>query len=181
AMATNHERLRVLFARPELRRLLDRLQQWRESGRNLTGTLTLTTALAEERRAIDQLLRRPTSHGARLTIPLDALVEELKVAQLASSWAEVLEVVCGPPDPGRAAARAHALAWDELWRRAMNLDDKCSTIVPKWIEQLKREGVLKRLSGDRPHQAEIWIRQAVELFRQLPLENEPLAGVAARL
>ncbi len=180
-MSANPERLRSLFGRPELRRLVKRLCERRELGRPLTGKLTLEAALPEERRAVDQLLRRVTTTGASLSIPLDALLGELRRAQIAGSWAEVLDIVCGPPDPHRAAGAAKSKAWEEVWSDALALASKTSPIVSVWLDQLRRGGLLKRLSSDEPTNAAIWIRQAIDLFRQLPFDGEPLASLAARL
>jgi uncharacterized protein (TIGR02679 family) len=180
-MSANPERLRALFSRPELQRLVKRLNERRELGRSLTGTITLESALPEERRAVDQLLRRVTTKGASLGIPLDTLLGELRKAQLADSWAEVLDALCGPPDPRRAASAAKSKAWGEVWDRALAMSSNASPMVLVWLEGLRRDGLLKRLSGDEAQSAAVWIRQAIDLFRQLPLDGEPLAAIAARL
>lgn len=181
AMSPNPERLRSLFGRPELQRLMKRLCERRELGRPLTGTVTIEDALPEERRAIDQLLRRATTTGASLGIPLDTLLGEIRKAQLANSWTEVLEVACGPPDPQRAVSAAKSKAWEEMWSQALALCSDASPRVLVWLEQLRRDGLLKRLSGDEPGDAAVWVSQAVDLFRQLPLDGELLASLAARL
>jgi uncharacterized protein (TIGR02679 family) len=180
-MSANPDRLRVLFSRPELQRLVKRLCERRELGRSLTGTLTLEAALPEERRAIDQLLRRATTTGASLGIPLDRLLTQLRTAHIADSWPEILDVLCGLPDPHRALTAAKLRSWEDLWDRARTTLPSELPVVLEWLEQLRRDGLLKRLSRDEPEVADIWISQAVDLFRQLPLDDEPLARLAARL
>lgn len=180
-MSADPNRIQTLFQRPGLQRLLKRLCERRELGRPLTGILTLEAVLPEERRAIDQLLRRATTNGASLSIPLDALLLQLRTAELADSWMEVLDIVCGPPDPQRIAAAATARAWEELWANAVTKLSSGPSTLLDWLEQLRRDGLLKRLSCDKPKDAEIWISQAANLFHQLPLDGEPLASVAARL
>lgn len=177
-MEPQRERLQALFGRPELRRLVERLNERRELGRPLTGTLTLDTPTAEERRAVDQLLRRATSTGASLSVSPEALLVQLRAAGLAHSWEEVLEAVCGQPDPARALAAAHAQAWEDLWNRQKG------TIGPSlhiWLDQLRRDGLLKRLSGGDADVAGRWLDQAVAVLRQSPFEDEPIASVAARI
>lgn len=181
AMSANPDRLRALFGRPELQRLLKRLCERRELGRPLTGTLTLEAALPEERRTIDQLLRRATTSGASLGVPLDALLRQLRAAQLADSWTDILEIVCGPPDPQRIVIAARAKAWEELWARVLASSSNEPPFVLNWLKQLRRDGLLKRLSRDEPKTAEGLVRQSVDLFGQLPLDDEPLARLAARL
>ena len=180
-MSASPERLRRLFARPELQRLVKRLCERRELGRPLTGTLTLDAALPGERRAVDQLLRRVTTTGSSLGVPLDTLLGELRTAELADSWEEILDVVCGPVDPQRAASAANAKAWEHVWDNALASYPNASATVPVWLEHLRRDGLLKRLSRDEPQTAATWIRQAIDLFTQLPLAGEPLASVAARI
>jgi uncharacterized protein (TIGR02679 family) len=181
ALSANHDRLRVLFGRPELQRLVKRLCERRELGRPLTGTVTLDAALPDERRAIDQLLRRATTTGASLGIPLDKLLRQLRTAQIADSWSEILDVLCGPPDPHRALAAAKFKSWEELWNRVRTMRSSEIPMVLEWLEQLRRDGLLKRLSCNEPKVADLWISQAIDLFRQLPLDDEPLARLAARL
>ena len=183
-MSANIERLRSLFARPELQRLVNRLRERRELGRAFSGTITLPNALADERRAVDQLLRRTTTSGLNLGIPLDSLLQQLRRAQLADSWSEFLDVVCGPPDPDRAIAAEKSRSWESLWSRAASLPSNNrakSQEWLEWLERLRRTGLLKRLSCDNPSQAEEWLIQAGAVLSQLPLDNELLASLAARL
>ncbi|ACB73827.1 TIGR02679 family protein [Opitutus terrae] len=177
-MSPQRERLQALFGRPELRRLIERLNERRELGRPLTGTLTLDTPSVEERRAVDQLLRRATSTGASLSVSPEALLIQLRTAGLANTWEEVLEAVCGQPDPTRALAAANAQAWEDLWKRVKG------TVGPSlhiWLDQLRRDGLLKRLSEGNADIAGHWVDQAVAVLRQMPFEDEPIASVAARL
>jgi uncharacterized protein (TIGR02679 family) len=180
-MSANSDRLRLLFSRPELQRLVKRLCERRELGRPLTGTLILEAALPQERRAIDQLLRRATTTGASLGVPLDTLLRQLRTAHIADSWPEILDVMCGAPDPNRALIAAKLRSWEELWNHARTTLPSEFPVILKWLEQLRRDGLLKRLSRDEPEAAGVWITQAVDLFRQLPFNDEPLARLAARL
>jgi uncharacterized protein (TIGR02679 family) len=180
-MSANPDRLRILFGRPGLQRLVKRLCERREVGRPLTGTLTLEAALPDERRAIDQLLRRATTTGASLGIPLDKLLRQLRTAHIADSWPEIVDVLCGPPDPHRALTAAKLKSWEELWNRARTMPSSDLPMVLEWLEQLRRDGLLKRLSCDEPKVADVWLSQAIDLFRLLPLDGEPLARLAARL
>lgn len=86
-MLTNQDRIRALFDRPELERFVNRLRQRRDAGQSLTGSLTLGAVSPDERRVIDQLLRRPTSAGASLRISLDTLLRQIRISQIAGSWA----------------------------------------------------------------------------------------------
>src|SRR3989442_7264447 len=142
-MPPERERLQAVFGRPEFGRLLQRLNERRELGRPLSGTLTLDAPTSEERRAIDQLLRRSTSSGASLTVSPEALLTQLRAAGLAESWDEVLDTLCGRPDQSRLVAVAQAAAWEVLWSR---IKAAVESSLQVWLEQLRRDGQLKRLS-----------------------------------
>jgi uncharacterized protein (TIGR02679 family) len=180
SMSANHDRVRSLFGRPGLQRLSQRLRERRDQGRPLSGTLTLENVAPDERRAIDQVLRRPTTRGTTLRVPLDAALRQLKKANLANSWNDVLDLLFGPPNPSRTAAVANSKAWEDLWNRAPALLPNIEAAFSKWLEQMKRDGLLKRLSCDRPEQAEVWLTQACRLLQYVPLQDEPIAKVAAR-
>jgi uncharacterized protein (TIGR02679 family) len=180
-MPADGKRLRSFFGRPGFQRLLERLRLRRDLGRPLAGTLALEAALPEERRAIDQLLRRTTSTGATLTVPLDSVLQQLRASNLADNWEDVVDLVCGPPDQARVLAIAKDAAWAELWKTAGPALPLAGFASPLWMEQLRRTGLLKRLSRDEPSTAERWLRQAALLLGQLPLDEKPLATVAAQL
>lgn len=177
-MKPQRERLQALFGRPELRRLIERLNERRELGRPLAGMITLDAPTAEERRAVDQLLRRATSSGASLSVSPEALLVQVRTAGLANTWEEVLEAVCGQPDPERARAAAQAQAWEGLWSRLNGTADPSLHI---WLDQLRRDGLLKRLSEGDADIAGRWLDQAVVVLQQMPFADEPIASVAARL
>src|SRR3989442_2933986 len=177
-MPSERERLRAVFGRPEFGRLLQRLNERRELGRPLSGTLTLDAPTSEERRAIDQLLRRATSSGASLTVSPEALLMQLRTAGLANSWDEVLDTLCGRPDRSRALAAASAEAWEHLWSR---MKGTVGQSLQVWLGQLRRDGLLKRLSEGDVTVAERWLHNAVLLLQQAPFDDEPIASVAARL
>ena len=177
-MTPQLKRLRTLFGRPELRRLIERLNERRELGRPFTGTITLDTPSSEERRAIDQLLRRTTSAGATLSVSPEALLVQLRTAGLANSWEEVLEAVCGKPDSSRAIAAANVQAWESFWNR---LTQSVGPSLQIWLDQLRRDGLLKRLTEGDVDIAIRWLDQAVAILSQAPFGDEPIASVAARL
>jgi uncharacterized protein (TIGR02679 family) len=179
-MAPDQERLRKFFDRPGLKRLVERLLIRRDRGDSLNGVLTLDRVQSGERRAIDDILRRKTTTGAKMSVPLDLVLNQLIVARLADSWEEVLHALFGPPDPTRIIKALRTQAWDELWNRGAALPSK-GFVSCIWFERLRRDGSLRRLSHDDPQRALTWITQAMELAALLPLESEPLASVAARV
>jgi uncharacterized protein (TIGR02679 family) len=177
-MPLERERLQAVFGRPEFGRLLQRLNERRELGRPLSGTLTLDAPTSEERRAIDQLLRRSTSSGASITVSPEALLTQLRAAGLAESWDEVLDTLCGRPDQSRLVAAAQAEAWEFLWSR---MKAAVASSLQVWLEQLRRDGLLKRLSEGNVVLAERWLDNAILVLQQMPFDDEPIASVAARL
>lgn len=50
-----------------------------------------------------------------------------------------------------------------------------------WLEQLRRDGLLKRLSEGNAALAGRWLDNAALALQEMPLDDEPIASVAARL
>jgi len=177
------QKIRATLGIPELRRLIDRLCERRDAARPLAGVVTLQNVTAEERRAIDQLLRRAPTSGAQIAIPLDALLARLQNAGLADDWATILTALRGPPDTARFEALARKTAWSQLWENIRQTIPPApeKTFLVQWLEQLKHDGTLKRLANGDPEFASTLLRQSLSIIEQLPAQEELLAGFAARV
>lgn len=177
-MTTHSDRLRTLFDGPGWTRFIDRLDERRAAGRPLESMVVLDAPTPEERRAVDRLLRRPTTAGSSLTIVPAAVLAELRAAGLSHSWSEILEALRGPADTSAQEAACEAEAWNELWRQATVSG---GTTLAEWLERLRQDGLLKRLCVGNRSDAKRWLDSAIVILLGVPYADEPLSGVAARV
>jgi uncharacterized protein (TIGR02679 family) len=173
-------RLRATLGDPRLARLLAALRRRLEFGEALDGVLTLTRATADERAAVDELLGRPPSRGATLTLDLDRLAVALREAGVCESLRSGVEALTGPVENRRAAEQRRDAAWKELWRET---GDALATraALCAWLEELARSGAVKRLCDGDPWAAAEVLRALVRVVAALPARAEPLASLSARI
>ena len=182
-MNRTREPLRNIFATPGWARFIGILREHRDAGRPFPAAITLSDPTDEERRRQAALLRLKTpSKANRLRYDLAAISQALAHAGLPPKWEELLDIVCGPVPPEALAARASTQAWRDFWPEASE------TIVhfpfpgsAEWLESLRRDGTLKRLSSGDASLAARWLELSAKLLQSLPLpEEQPLAQTAAR-
>ncbi|MEX1176884.1 MAG: TIGR02679 family protein [Nitriliruptor sp.] len=171
----DRERLRALLDGDDLAWLRDRVHRRLEAGRGSMGTVTLTDPSAGQRAAIDRLLGRRPSSGARVTVPLDVVDAVLREAGICTGLREAIEVLDGPVVDRAGQRRTTAQAWgtvtaglagDEAWQRG-------------WRDDLVGSGLLRRLADD-PEHATILLERIRRVLRALPATGIPLAHLAAR-
>ena len=177
---TDLPRLRATLGAPELKRLVDALQSRLERGRPLTGGLTLDTASASERMAVDGLLGRVTTRGASLGIDLDFLAATLNEAGICATLAEAVQALRGPIHNRRALAAEIEVAWEKVYTKAAKDLAPWPTLIP-WLDELFASGTIKRLGSADPVKAERLLDELTIVAKALPAEVEPLATFAARL
>lgn len=174
-------RLRASLGQPTLGRFVLALRRRLERGRSLRGRITLSGATDEERAALDAILgRRPTS-GSALSVDLEVLSASLARAGLSPDLPTAIETLTGPvPNLAEQAAKLSA-AWESVWEEART--STAFARVPRlgvWLEEVRRSGLLKRLSDDDPEEAAQTLRDLVKLLALLPAKAEPLPLLAAR-
>jgi uncharacterized protein (TIGR02679 family) len=172
-------RLRATLGDPALARLVEALRRRIELGRPLTGSLTLPAASEAERRALDNLLGRPTTRGDSLRVDLDWLAETLSAAGICPSLRDAVDALVGPVRERRAEAAAEERAWLAVRERAVALLAEWPAMSP-WTEELFASGLLKRLAPD-PDEATTLLADIAALARVLPAGGELLAALAARI
>jgi uncharacterized protein (TIGR02679 family) len=177
------EKLRAIFSAPGWLRFIDMLVQYRDRGQPLPAVVTLSAPSADERRLHARLLRLSMPSTADpLRYELAKIAAALQGAQLPAEWTEILTIVRGPIASEKLAAQAIRLNWKGFWpQTAATLDRHPFAANCEWLESLRRDGTLRRLTkGDATFAAQL-VQRATRLLQALPLrEDQPLASVASR-
>ncbi len=175
--SVDSEKLRRLLGRPELERLLDRLQRHFELGGE-TGTAILLAGVAEEeRRAVETLLGRSVGRGRSLRIPLADLEQVLRQSGAAPDLRSAVAILRGPLRDRRAEREEPLAAWQAVFREAA--ETLADPGAAEWLARLRQDGLLKRLAGGDPQRGAELLRQATAILRELPARGISLGRLAA--
>ena len=158
--------------------LVRRARERLESGRPLTGTVTLAGATEEQRRAIERLTGRPARSGSSLSVSLADVDRILRVSGAApGGLAEAVPRLTGPiQDRGRERADL-AAAWQDAFA---TLDAVVAgrADLARWREWLGATGVARRLAPE-PARARLLLDQVAAVLRRLPSGGVPIGRLAA--
>ena len=174
-------RLRRLLGGEPLAWLVGRARERLESGRPLSGTVTLTGASAEQRQAVERLTGRPARSGVSLSVSLpgvDRILRESGAA--AGGLAEAVTRLTGPVrDRGRDRADT-AAGWAAAFAP---LDDAVAgraelAELAAWRGWLDATGVVRRLAP-APAAARPLLGQVAAVLRELPSPGMPIGRLAA--
>jgi uncharacterized protein (TIGR02679 family) len=171
-------RLRRLLGGETTAWLVQRVRDRLEFGRPLTGTVTLTDATVEQRRAVERLTGRPARSGASLSVSLPEIDRILRESGAApDGLAEAVTLLTGPlRDRNRDRADA-----DAAWVAAFEPLD--ATVAGRaelaaWRGWLDMTGVVRRLAPD-PAAAQALLVQVAAVLRRLPTRGMPIGRLAA--
>ncbi len=157
-----------------VRRARDRL----ESGRPLTGTVTLAGATADQRRAVERLTGRPPRSGTSLSVSLPEVDRVLRASGAApGGLAEAVVFLTGPlRDRSRERTDA-ASAWTAAFAP---LDDAVAgrPELAAWRAWLDATGVVRRLAP-APDAALALLNQVAAVLDRLPSRGIPIGRLAA--
>ncbi len=174
--AIDHARLKRIFDKPELARLLERLQTRFERG--IDGpTLTLPNPELAERKAITSLLGRPPGSGRSIRITIADLEGVIQRGELAPDLRTAVELLRGPLRDLASEKAAEQQAWQAVFD-AIEADVKPQGIEA-WLDKLRTDGLLKRLAKGDPNTATILLHQALGVISQLPGQGQTLSTLAA--
>lgn len=169
------QRLRSLLDCPELARIMQAVRVALERGG--AERVSIADPSEQERRALDELLGRRPSTGARLTLPLSQLEDTLKRAGLAPDLRTAMESLGGPLRNLGAERDERARAWRRVFDSQGAEAERLGAAT--WLATLEREGLLKRLAGPDYVRAETLLGQALDVLGRLPQRGMTLSTLAA--
>jgi uncharacterized protein (TIGR02679 family) len=176
--AEESARLRRLLGGEPTAWLVQRARDRLEAGRPLTGTVTLTDASTEQRRAVEVLTGRAPRAGASLSVSLSEVDQMLRESGAApGGLAEAVTRLTGPlRDRGRERADT-ATAWAAAFAA---LDETVASRpgLAAWRAWLDTTGVVRRLAPS-PDVALGLLGQVAAVLRRLPSPGIPLGRLAA--
>jgi uncharacterized protein (TIGR02679 family) len=178
ATAPDAARLRALFERPGLHWILDRLVERMSRGRPLLGTIVHAKSTPEERRALDDLLGRPSTRGHRLTLDLAELSQTLRNAGMAGQLEDAVVVIRGPVENQREQTDRRRDEWATLFASARSRVAEQPALL-EWVNALARDGTLKRLSHGDLAAAAILVEGALRVVLRSADQEILLANLAA--
>jgi uncharacterized protein (TIGR02679 family) len=174
------ERLGRLLGGAETAWLVERVRQRLERGRPLTGTVTLASASAAQRRAAELLLGRRAGVGQSLSVSLEEVDRMLRASGAAPEGLREAVVRLGGPLRDLAGEReAVASAWREAFAR---LDSVVSgrAELAGWRAWLESTGLVRRLAPD-PGQARELLDRLARVVERLPSPGLPIGRLAAQV
>jgi uncharacterized protein (TIGR02679 family) len=174
------ERLRRLLGGPETGWLVDRARRRLELGKPLTGSVTLSAASQEQRRAVERLLGRRAGTGSSLSVALDEVDRVLRGSGTSPGGLEAAVVLLRGPvrDLEREGAERAA-----AWRDAHAGLDAVVAGRPElsgWRSWLDATGLVRRITPG-PGEAAVVLDRLAALLRGLPSPGIPLGRLAAQI
>ncbi len=169
-------RLKRLFDKPELVRLVDRLQTRFERG-NDSPALTLANPDQAEHKAIASLLGRPIGRGRSIRINIADLEEIIQRAELAPDLRSAVERLRGPLKNLASEKATTQQTWQAVFETVET--EAKQPGIKTWLDKLRQDGLLKRLSKGDPDKATSLLHQALSVIRQLPGQGQTLSTLAA--
>jgi uncharacterized protein (TIGR02679 family) len=157
-----------------LRRARDRL----ETGRPLTGTVTLLSATPEQRRAVERLTGRPARSGESLSVSLAEVDRILRDSGVAPGGLSEAVTRLTSPLRDRSRERADlAAAWSAAFAPLDEAVAGRAELAP-WRGWLDATGVVRRLAPE-PDQARLLLAQVAAVLQRLPSRGVPIGRLAA--
>lgn len=167
-------RLRRLLDRPELQWLVMAARRRVENGGG--DRITARNLTESERAAVEGLLGRRPGRGQRIVLSLQEVEWVLRNAGAAPDLRTALEVLGGPLIDRRAEKATERHRWEAVWQEA---ETRAGGKLAPWVEELRRSGLLRRLSGRDPDAAEQLLRNAFLVLDRLPAGGQTLSTLAA--
>jgi uncharacterized protein (TIGR02679 family) len=175
---TDEARLRRLLGGEHVAWLLARVHRRLELGRPVTGTVTLTGASQEQRRAVERLLGRRAGTGASLTVSLDEVDVVVRASGVApDGLAAAVGVLLGPVTDRAAAEAREAAAWSTACAPLDELVDRRPELAA-WRTWLDATGMLRRVAP-APADAAPLVEALVRVLAALPSTGLALGRLAA--
>ncbi|MEU5877893.1 TIGR02679 family protein [Spirillospora sp. NPDC047279] len=177
-MSAEVDRLRRLLGGPDIAWLRARARRRLERGAPLTGTVTLTEATPEERRAVELLLGRRAGSGSSLSVSLDEVDRVLRASGASPGGLAAAVVLLDGPVRDLLRDRAESKA---AWQDAFAMLDRViadRTELDGWRAWLDSTGLVRRLTTG-PAEAGTVLGALATVLDRLPSPDVPLGRFAA--
>jgi len=172
------DRLRRLLGGEPLAWLVRRARDRLETGRPLTGTVTLPAATQEQRRAVERLTGRATRSGTSLSVSLPDVDRILRDSGIApGGLADAVPRLSGPLRDRHRERADLAAAWSAAFEELDAALDGRDELA-QWRTWLDATGVVRRLAPE-PGQARLLLAQVAAALGQLPSPGIPIGRLAA--
>jgi uncharacterized protein (TIGR02679 family) len=158
--------------------LVQRARDRLEAGRPLAGTVTLTNATAEQRRAVERLTGRTPRSGTSLSVSLPEVDRVLRESGAApGGLAEAVVLLTGPFLDRNRDRTEMASAWAAAFAP---LDDAVAgrAELAAWRGWLGSTGLVRRLAP-APEVALVLLDQVAAVLGRLPSRGIPIGRLAA--
>jgi uncharacterized protein (TIGR02679 family) len=172
------QRLHRLLGGEPMAWLVRRITERMATGRPLTGTVTLTDATAEQRRAAERLTGRAARSGASLSVSLDEVDRILRDSGAApGGLADAVILLTGPVQDRNQDRAARKAAWDAAFTPLDDAVDARQELAG-WRDWLVATGLVLRLASE-PDLARPLLAQVAAVLRRLPSRGVPIGRLAA--
>ncbi|MER5424344.1 TIGR02679 family protein [Streptosporangium roseum] len=177
-MSDGPERLERLLGSQETTWLVERVRRRLEQGSPLTGTVILSTASPEQRRAIERLLGRRAGTGVSLSVSLDEVDRVLRSSGAChDGLAAAVVLLRGPVRDLPRENAERETAWRDAWAEL----DAVVAGRPElrgWRSWLDTTGQVRRSAPD-PGEARVLLDGLAKVLRRLPHPGVPIGRLAA--
>ncbi len=172
------DKLRRLLGNEPVAWLVRRARDRLETGRPLTGTVTLSAATSEQRRAVQRLTGRAASSGTSLSVSLTEVDRILRASGTApGGLAEAVTRLTGPLRDRNRERADLAAAWNAAFGSLDTAVNRRDELSP-WREWLDTTGVVRRLAPE-PDQARRLLAQVATVLLRLPSRGTPIGRLAS--
>lgn len=176
-MSVDPERLRRLLGRDEVQWVVRRARQRLERGMPLRGRVVLSDASSAQRRAVEDLLGRPTGSGAAVSVSLDELERVLARSGVAPDLGTAIEELGGPVCNRTDAQAALERAWSSAFAPLEGMV-RSNPILAPWLDWVRATGLLRRVAHADPGLAREYALKAAQLVERLPANPVPVSVLA---
>ncbi|SCZ60072.1 TIGR02679 family protein [Thiohalomonas denitrificans] len=175
-MSDDTERLQRLLGRADLRWLLAAVRRRLERGGG--DRLSVSGLEPPQRAAAEALFGRRAGTGRSFSFRLPELEAILQRAGAARDLVGAIERLTGPLVDHRAEQARARGAWDAVFAAAESWTKERG--LERWLDDLRRNGLLKRLAEGEPSTAERLLNESRRVIERLPSHGESLSTLAAR-
>ncbi|WP_131746624.1 TIGR02679 family protein [Frankia sp. Cppng1_Ct_nod] len=172
------QRLQRLLGGEHTAWLLDRARRRMELGKPLAGTVTLTDASQDQRRAVERLLGRRAGAGMSLTVSLDEIDAMLRTSGASPDGLDAaVRLLVGDVSDRVAQAAAEAAVWSDVHAPLDALVTRRPELAT-WRSWLNSTGMLRRVATN-PDAAVALVADLVRVLDVLPSAGVALGRLAA--